>query len=612
MERDDQTVNWNIDLIVHDMSSKSTQDLAQKVAETAGVDINSLEITPRKIRLTAHQDKIEDLAGIDGVNRIEEVRKKVAYNGEARTILGIDAVTASEPSKYQGNGQRVCVADSGFDQGVLVDTAEIKVHPAFTDRIEHLIPIWPEFGPSDRLGHGTHVCASVSSKGVYKDQNSTENVIQGAAPLAKLMIQAMSAYNTSKEKWYLKVPTDVTELFSAAYEKGYRIHSNSWGDKWDPNLGQLGYEAEATAIDLFICKYPDFSILVAAGNDNLQIKAGPSQIGDNGAAKNCITVGACGTTRTNDGQAYDNNTVALVITGVSDTYKYGSRGPTLETRGSKNQVLTGRIKPDVVAPGVAILSAAARTIARDARMRQWYGRSADLDWMFQTGTSMATPLVAGCAAIFREALAGISIQRPSAALIKALLINGSVKRKDPQNPIFDYEQGFGRVNIEASLAMVMQQSFVDAGNKLEETAIKVPSLRDDLAQLKTWTSLEITIPEGRHQLVATLTYPDPQGALLQNNVNLIVRVGDSERHGNMDTAQGFDRKSELDPLHTGYAKSINPDNVEKVIWNDLSGVTAIIIAQANGFTKFDYEQSFAVVWDVRQLPSVFPDTVVVS
>ena len=47
-------------------------------------------------------------------------------------------------------------------------------------------------------------------------------------------------------------------------------------------------------------------------------------------------------------------------------------------------------------------------------------------YFFDSGTSMATPLVAGCAAVLRETLnKRQGIPKPSAALIKALLINGA-------------------------------------------------------------------------------------------------------------------------------------------------------------------------------------------
>jgi hypothetical protein len=52
-----------------------------------------------------------------------------------------------------------------------------------------------------------------------------------------------------------------------------------------------------------------------------------------------------------------------------------------------------------------------------------------------------------------------------------------------------------------------------------------------------------------------MTYPDPHGALLQNDMNLIVRAGAGdgsiERHGNMaDGDQGFDCESKLAYLIT--------------------------------------------------------------
>lgn len=40
------------------------------------------------------------------------------------------------------------------------------------------------------------------------------------------------------------------------------------------------------------------------------------------------------------------------------------------------------------------------------------------------------------------------------------------------------------------------------------------------------------------------------------------------------------------------------DNVEKVIWEDLSDVKVSIIARVQAFTNVFAEQAFAVVWDV--------------
>ena len=53
--------------------------------------------------------------------------------------------------------------------------------------------------------------------------------------------------------------------------------------------------------------------------------------------------------------------------------------------------------------------------------------SSDADYFYMGGTSMSAPLVAGCAAVLRETLVKNGISSPSAALIKALLINGAVE-----------------------------------------------------------------------------------------------------------------------------------------------------------------------------------------
>jgi serine protease AprX len=62
---------------------------------------------------------------------------------------------------------------------------------------------------------------------------------------------------------------------------------------------------------------------------------------------------------------------------------------------------------------------------------------------------MATPLVAGCAAVLREALVKNGIAKPSAALMKALLINGSYAFHHAHSA----KGGFGRVNLANSILL---------------------------------------------------------------------------------------------------------------------------------------------------------------
>ncbi|KAJ4209542.1 hypothetical protein NW759_013398 [Fusarium solani] len=579
--QEDQT-EYEVDVILHDRPNVSTAELAPYVAEKAEVDINELEIGSKKIRLTLHQDRLDDVASLDSVNRIEEVRPKTVYNNHAREILRADDIATA--SRYTGADQIICVADTGFDQG---KADHDKVHPAFVGRIKHLKSWWLPGDAKDPDGHGTHVCGSISGSGIYTATSSKGEAlhIKGTAPGALLMVQAMSKWSPSWRKWILKPPMEIDNLFVEAYQQEARIHNNSWGDTWDKVAGQLDYNNDATAVDKFVHEHQDFVVLIAAGNDAEEENHGESQIGDNGAAKNCITVGATGSTRAND--SYKHKPGSPGHLKPTDTAHFSSRGPTKCSKNCKCEDVIGRIKPDVVAPGVAILSAGSRSTTDNQRslFKRRFGNSQDEDWFFMSGTSMATPLVAGCVALMREALQKIQKHHPSAALIKALLVNGAVNHSSPDGPGFDYEQGFGLVDVDASIDMIEKQTFVDGGNKLEKSKWDAPLLSNIQKEDGEWKSHEIPLPSGRHRLAVTLAYPDPAHALLQNNVNLIVRAGREERHGNMGTDQGFDK--------------IN--NVEKVIWENVPGTTAVIIVREGGFTKLNSEQSFAVAWDISAL-----------
>ncbi|KAJ4250575.1 hypothetical protein NW762_011834 [Fusarium torreyae] len=213
----------------------------------------------------------------------------------------------------------------------------------------------------------------------------------------------------------------------------------------------------------------------------------------------------------------------------------------------------------------------------------------DDDWTFMPGTSMSTPLVAGCVALLCETLQEHGKKHPSATLVKALLVNGAVNYSERLGLglCYDYEQGFGRVDIDSSISMVKLSSFFDGGNVFEVTDFDVPVLRQTPEIEKGWSSAQIPVPSGRNRLTVTLAYPDKaaQSGLMQNNMNLIVLSGGAERHGNMGKALGFD--------HT--------NNVEKVVWENVPGDTFKIVVSIFNNVDVKAAASFAVAWDIRPL-----------
>jgi len=135
---------------------------------------------------------------------------------------------------------------------------------------------------------------------------------------------------------------------------------------------------------------------------------------------------------------------------------FSSRGPTSD----------GRYKPEVVAPGQGIKSAAVPVRTEESQSK--------CQSKVLSGTSMATPIAAGGGALVHQYLRNASrfftnatdmqLERanPSGQLVKALLINGAQPMEGfaeqgvdtiPLESVPSCEQGFGRVNLSSSLPL---------------------------------------------------------------------------------------------------------------------------------------------------------------
>src|SRR5262249_53073676 len=162
--------------------------------------------------------------------------------------------------------------------------------------------------------------------------------------------------------------------------------------------------------------------------------------------------------------------------------------------------------------------------------------------------SMATPLVAGCIANVRAFLRTLhGIKKPSAALLKALIINGAHDLAGQYVPseagaIPNNNEGFGRVDVQAvggPYGAGEAVSFFDEGKALDTGE---------------QTQQAVTVPVGARVLKVTLVWTDPPGEGLQSDLDLIVKAGGQERHGNMPAGSAdFDRTN----------------NVEQVVWTNV-------------------------------------------
>ncbi|KAF3479404.1 peptidase S8 and S53 [Arthroderma uncinatum] len=564
-----------VDIVLHNDVDSTSQELHDALGMATRAATSCFRVGPKKIRMIIEEQHMDEVAAIDDVRSIHEVHPAVLFNNKAVPIIKGEVDTSSdapigtmeaktEALPYTGEGEIVAVGDTGFDKGSTTDT-----HPAFTGRVKHLYALG-RTNPAtadDPNGHGTHVCGSVLGDGVSEKMGGK---IQGTAPKATLVLQSLLDSNNGLGG----IPDDLTNLFIQPYkDHGARIHTNSWGSN-SPS-GQLPYDSSSEEIDRFVWDHQDMVILFAAGNAGADADQDGSndknQIGSQAAAKNCITVGASENDRPDiavtyapwfPNKPYNDDRVADHPNGMA---AFSSRGPTKE----------GRIKPDVVAPGTSILSTRSSKLLKPSTT---FGTSTDPAWFFNGGTSMATPLVAGGVALIRQALVKNGTKDPSAALIKAMLINGAVELPgqyvpSEAGPSPNISSGYGRVHVKNSISLPNEESagYREGG---------------PLTQGKTDSELVIKVPkkaEGSSTLKVTLVWSDPPGATLQNDLDLIVTASDgTERHGNMGSKKDFDRSN----------------NVEQVVWTKIPSGDVKVQVRAFHIFKKQFAQRFAVAWSI--------------
>ncbi len=481
--------------------------------------------------------RIRELSAVHGVRYIREHSLKRTSNDLAPRLM--NASQALDPGSLglDGKGEIVAVCDTGLDSG---DPASI--HPDFTGRISHIqsYPIKSYFspyidnaggddGPADYdSGHGTHVAGSVLGDGKSSaGLSGVEGPIRGLAHKARLVFQAVEQEMKWKNNDYYEsigryllagIPNDIQVLFGDAYEQGARIHSNSWGGG-DPGA----YDSQSEQLDRFVWEHRDFCVLVAAGNDGTDNdgdgKINAMSVTSPSTAKNCLCIGACENERPGfNSQRYGgwwpgdypvapyNN--APMADDPSDVVAFSSRGPTED----------GRIRPDLVAPGTFVLSTRSTMIA--SNNNAWAAFPASRKYFHMGGTSMATPLAAGAAALVRQYLrrdAGIAT--PSAALIKAALIAGATRLPgvSEDNQQVDNEQGFGRINLDAVLA------------PQDPVSVQFFDISDGLETGESWTQ-ELTVASSELPLRVVMAYSDYPGEALVNNLNLMLTAPDGSHH----------------------------------------------------------------------------------
>ncbi|WP_344043237.1 S8 family serine peptidase [Saccharothrix xinjiangensis] len=260
----------------------------------------------------------------------------------------------------------------------VLDTGVDADHPDLAGHVVGAANFTDAPDNTDEVGHGTHVAATIASSG---------GAYRGVAPEADLLDGKVCVAEGCQE-------SAILAGMQWAAEQGADVVNLSLGGTDTAELDPLEQAVNHLSSDIGIL------FVIAAGNNSR-----PETISSPGSADAALTVGA--------------------VDRADGIAPFSSRGP---------RVGDGAVKPDLTAPGVDIV--AARSSSGVVGTPVGEGHAA------MSGTSMATPHVAGAAALLAQ-------RNPAwtGAQLKAALVASA--RNNPSLTSFD--QGAGRVDVAAAL-----------------------------------------------------------------------------------------------------------------------------------------------------------------
>jgi subtilisin family serine protease len=271
----------------------------------------------------------------------------------------------------------------------VLDTGVDQTHPDLATREVAEKNFTDAADAVDRFGHGTHVASTVAGTGAkgggkYKGVAYGANIVDG-----KVLNDSGGGYDS----W-------IIAGMEWAISQGAKVVNLSLGAPDTPDLDPL-----EEAVNVLSAKHGTLFV-IAAGNSG---RSGAETVGSPGSADAALTVGA--------------------VDRDDSLADFSSRGP---------RIGDAAIKPDVTAPGVNIAAAKAANGQMGTPVADGY--------VAASGTSMATPHVAGAAALLAQVHPDWNGEQ-----IKATL-TASAKANPKLNA---FEQGSGRIDVGRALTQAV-------------------------------------------------------------------------------------------------------------------------------------------------------------
>jgi serine protease AprX len=624
------------------------------LAHASGLDLEPSVVTTTTLTLFLDQAQLPSVAAWPEVAWIQPQRLPRLHNDQAARIVGVPSLWQRG---YVGAGQMVAFADSGLDSGVDDPSTQGDIHPDLDNRVENRMDSWPvaewtyvgcwaenegaDDGAADlSSGHGTHVVGTAAGNGA-----ASNGTYQGMAPQSSIAFQALeqwtnwegpncSSYGLTDGYYLTGIPASLRLLFSQAYDTwGARIHSNSWG-----YASNGAYTAESYDVDRFVWDKPAMTIIFSAGNNGCDGTFNPlatqrcsgqadgyvdeDSLDYPASAKNAIAVGASESWRPVPcpnsscktwGDYFLNNFPAaptrddLTADNKDHVAAISSRGPAGHKSGDPNLDKDRRIKPDLVAPGTWIAS-----IRSQWSSDPGLGQPINAYYKYNFGTSMAAAVVAGAVADLREFyIEDRGVSNPSAALLKATLLNTSIDLQGYGNPLQEAGQptpnnheGWGRLNLGGATSS--QLAFwdgisVSTGQSFSRTRY-VGNRQVALRVMLVWSDYPKTLPAAFPDLVNDLDLEviAPDGTHYRGNAGLYTS-GQCLRNGLWDQCNNVERVEIDNPQPGSYQFVVHGHNVP------VGGAQPFALVAKAGFGfGWDYETYLPLLTTAPPEPAPCP------
>ncbi|MCL6666900.1 S8 family peptidase [Streptomyces panaciradicis] len=321
----------------------------------------------------------------------------------------------------------------------VLDTGVDATHPDLKTQVIASKNFSAAADATDHFGHGTHVASIAAGTGA-----KSGGKYKGVAPDAKILNGKVLDDEGGGDD------SGILAGMEWAAEQGADVVNLSLGGQDTPGIDPL--EAEVNKLS----EEKGILFAIAAGN------SGPESVGSPGSAEDALTVGA--------------------VDGKDKLADFSSTGPTVD----------GALKPDVTAPGVDITAAAAKGSVID----QEVGENPP-GYLTISGTSMATPHVAGAAAILKQEHPDWRFSELKGAL------TGSAKG----GKYTPFQQGSGRIAVDRAITQSVIADPVSVGFGVQQWPHT-----DDKPVTKQLTYRNLGTKDVTLSLAVTATNPKGQAA----------------------------------------------------------------------------------------------------